>query len=56
MATEQWSLERLRDDAVQLGVSSGHERIGRAFLDEHLPAVVRGRPLTSRGRFDVSPA
>ncbi len=36
----------------KLDVGSRQELVARAFLDEYLPDVVRGTPLTSRGRFD----
>ena len=36
----------------KLGVSSRQELVGRVFLEEYLPEVVEGTPLTSRGRFE----
>jgi DNA-binding CsgD family transcriptional regulator len=37
----------------KLGVASRQELVARVFLDEYLPEVVQGTPLTSRGRFDA---
>jgi len=38
----------------KLNVSSRQELVARVFLDEYLPEVVQGTPLTSYGRFDPS--
>jgi DNA-binding CsgD family transcriptional regulator len=38
----------------KLGVSSRQELVARVFLDEYLPEVIQGTPLTSHGRFEVS--
>lgn len=37
---------------AKVGVASRQELVARVFLDEYLPEVVRGTPLTSRGRFE----
>ncbi len=37
----------------KLGVSSRQELVARVFLDEYLPEVIQGTPLTSHGRFEV---
>lgn len=37
----------------KLDVSSRQELVARVFLDEYLPEVIQGTPLTSHGRFDL---
>ena len=37
---------------AKVGVDSRHELVARVFLDEYLPEIAQGTPLTSRGRFD----
>jgi DNA-binding CsgD family transcriptional regulator len=37
----------------KLGVFSRQELVARVFLDEYLPEVIQGTPLTSHGRFEV---
>jgi DNA-binding CsgD family transcriptional regulator len=39
----------------KVGVSSRQELVGRVFLEEYLPDVAGGTPLTSSGRFDGAP-
>ncbi len=37
----------------KLGVSSRQELVAHVFLDEYLPEVIQGTPLTSHGRFEI---
>jgi DNA-binding CsgD family transcriptional regulator len=37
----------------KLDVSSRQELVAHVFLDEYLPEVIQGTPLTSHGRFEV---
>ncbi|HEY5332790.1 MAG TPA: helix-turn-helix transcriptional regulator, partial [Solirubrobacterales bacterium] len=37
----------------KMGVATRQELVARVFLDEYLPEVMQGTPLTSHGRFEV---